>query len=110
MLEPSARTLALLMHTTVGNRRYTKWIHSFALQDSDGDTALHLACREQRADTCTMLVEAGAKPGIYNHMMFNCLHIAAKNGLTRCVTESGIGYWLNMLLNIAVWPRGSVCC
>ena len=75
------------------------WICSFVLQDSDGDTALHLACREQNFEVVALLVEAGAKPGVYNHTMFNCMHIAAKNGFTRCVTKYRIV--LNTLCNTA---------
>lgn len=49
-------------------------------QNTEGQTALHLAAAEGLSRWTQLLLEAGAKPQGLNHDGFNALHLAARNG------------------------------
>ncbi len=49
-------------------------------QNTEGQTALHLAAAEGLTRWAQLLLEAGAKPERLNHDGLNALHLAARNG------------------------------
>ena len=53
---------------------------SVDLQDTDGDTALHVACRKGHAVIVRLLLDCGASLMLCNKEGNGCLEIAAKAG------------------------------
>ena len=53
---------------------------SLDLQDTDGDSALHVACGQGHAAIVRLLLDCGASLVLYNKRGNGCLEIAAKAG------------------------------
>ena len=51
---------------------------------ADGDTALHLSARHDRAEAMKLLLRAGADPALRNKMEKTSLHIAQEMGHHTC--------------------------
>ena len=69
---------------------YTLPIVCGALQDSDGDTALHCAVMAQKNESVSVLLEAGADPTLVNFQLFTPIHEAARIGFqpyVKCIAS-----------------------